>query len=157
LTTATELWGWGPVSPGYTGNIRIAPGLAYVSGSNIIISSPTTTSHYIKATITNYNIITGYTSFIVNSFEGNSTFEPELYEVTLGALDGEGVPTGGSTGYVLVKNSYTDYDTAWKPGDYYFNMEPLAPYFSGGSPTNIQSAILRMAILLSSITSATIP
>jgi hypothetical protein len=61
------------------------------------------------------------------------------------------MPTGGNTGDILVKSSATDYDASWQPGDYYFNMAPLAPYFSGGSPANIQSAILRMATLLKTL------
>jgi hypothetical protein len=150
LTTATEFWGWGPVGPGYTGNIRIASGLPYVSGNSIIISSPTIVSHYIKAIIITYNIDNGDTSFIVNSFSGSNIFDPELYQVTLSALDGQGVPTGGNTGDILVKNSATNYDASWQA---VFDMGPLAPYFSGGSPTNIQSAILRMATLLQTLNS----
>ena len=150
LTTSTEDWGWGPVGPGSIGNIRIASGLAYVSGSSIIISSPTIVSHYIKATVTSYNIVNGYTSFIVNSFSGSNMFDPELYKVTLGSLDGQGVPTGGNTGYILVKNSATNYDASWQS---VFDMVPLAPYFLGGSPTDIQSAILRMATLLKTLNS----
>ena len=183
LTTSTELWGWGPVAPGYTGIIRIAPGLAYVSGSSIIISSPTTMSHYIKATVSDYNIITGDINFIVISFTGSNIFDPELYKVALNGLDGapgptgaigvtgpagessstgatgptgatglagQGVPTGGNTGDILVKTSATNYDASWQQ---VFDMVPLAPYFSGGSPTDIQSAILRMATLLQTLNS----
>jgi hypothetical protein len=171
LTTSTELWGWGPVAPGYTGIIRIAPGLAYVSGSSIIISSPTTMSHYIKATVSDYNILTGDINFIVISFTGSNIFDPELYKVALNGLDGapgptgaigitgpagatglagQGVPTGGNTGDILVKTSATNYDASWQQ---IFDMVPLAPYFSGGSPTDIQSAILRMATLLQTLNS----
>jgi hypothetical protein len=32
---------------------------------------------------------------------------------SLGTLSGQGVPTGGTTGQVLTKNSATDYDTSW--------------------------------------------
>jgi hypothetical protein len=92
--------------------------------------------------------VNGYTSFIVNSFSGSDIFEPELYDVTLGALDGEGIPTGGNTGDILVKTSATNYDASWQA---LFDMAPLAPYFSGGSPTDIQSAILRMATLLQNL------
>jgi hypothetical protein len=147
FTTTAELWGWGPVGPGYTGNIRITGGLAYVSGSSIIISSPTIVSHYIKATVITYDIVTGDTTFIVNSFSGSNTFDPELYEVTLGSLE---MPTGGNTGDILVKSSATNYDASWQA---VFDMGPLAPYFSGGSPANIQSAILRMATLLNTLNS----
>jgi hypothetical protein len=186
LTSATELWGWGPVAPEYTGIIRIAPGLAYVSGSSIIISSPTTMSHYIKATVSDYNILTGDMNFVVISFTGSNIFDPELYKVALNGLDGapgptgaigvtgpagessstgatgpdgptgptglagQGVPTGGNTGDILVKTSATNYDASWQQ---VFDMAPLAPYFLGGSPTDIQSAILRMATLLQTLNS----
>jgi hypothetical protein len=145
FSNGTELWGWGPISPGYTGNIRISPGLAFVSGSSVIISSASIQSHYIQASVIDYNILTGFMSFTVRAYSGSSTFEPEIYQVSLGALE---MPTGGNTGDILVKSSATDYDASWQP---VFDMDPLAPYFAGGSPTNIQSAILRMATLLKTL------
>ena len=100
LTSTAEIWGWGPVEPGYTSMVRIGTGLAYVSGSSIMISSPTITSQYMKATIISYNTLTGETTFIVNSFTGSNVFNPELYNVTLCGLDGLTGPTGamGVTG-----------------------------------------------------------
>jgi hypothetical protein len=145
FSNGIELWGWGPISAGYTGNIRIAPGLAFVSGSSVIISSASIQSHYIQASVIDYNILTGFMSFIVRAYSGSQTFEPEIYQVSLGVLE---MPTGGNTGDILVKSSATNYDASWQA---VFNMAPLAPYFSGGSPTNIQSAILRMATLLKTL------
>ena len=63
-------------------------------------------------------------------------------------LAGQGVPTGGNTGDILVKNSATNYDASWQP---VFDMTPLAPYFDNPPPTDIQSAILRMATLLQTL------
>ena len=65
-------------------------------------------------------------------------------------LSGQGFPTGGNTGDMLVKNSATNYDASWQQ---VFDMAPLAPYFLGGSPTDIQSAVLRMATLLQTLNS----
>jgi hypothetical protein len=145
FSNGTELWGWGPISVGYVGNIRIATGLAFVSGSSVIISSASIQSHYIQASVIDYNINTGFMSFTVRAYSGSSTFEPEIYQVSLGTLE---MPTGGNTGDILVKSSATNYDASWQA---VFDMAPLAPYFSGGSPTNIQSAILRMATLLQTL------
>ena len=147
FSNGTELWGWGPISVGYVGNIRIATGLAFVSGSSVIISSASIQSHYIQASVIDYNILTGFMSFTVRAYSGSTTFEPEIYQVSLGALE---MPTGGNTGDILVKSSATNYDASWQS---VFDMGPLAPYFSGGSPTNIQSAILRMATLLQTLNS----
>jgi hypothetical protein len=60
-------------------------------------------------------------------------------------LPGQGLPTGGNTGDMLVKNSATNYDASWEQ---VFDMAALGPYFADPPPTNIQSAILRMATLL---------
>ena len=39
----------------------------------------------------------------------------ERGETGLQGVTGEGVPSGGLTGYVLTKNSNSDYDTSWQP------------------------------------------
>ena len=59
------------------GNIRIATGLAFVSGSSVIISSASIQSHYIQASVIDYNILTGFMSFTVRAYSGSSTLIPD--------------------------------------------------------------------------------
>lgn len=67
------------------------------------------------------NVATG--SSITSNIEGGTTISSNVSEgtnvtanvVTGGnGVDGEGVPTGGTTGQVLAKSSSTNYDTEWQ-------------------------------------------
>jgi hypothetical protein len=56
---------------------------------------------------------------------------------------GQGVPTGGSTGTVLVKNSATNYDTAWstyKPGMYFIKEVAIGSGVASVSVTSCFNA-----------------
>ena len=55
---------------------------------------------------------------------------------------GEGVPTGGSTGQVLVKDSATDYDTSWTTID--ASDIPYDNTTSGMTATDVQDAVTEL-------------
>jgi uncharacterized membrane protein len=155
-TQITEIWGWGPFFMNDSTSFNVDPGLGYISGSRILISSQTLANTYIQAIVESYNVETGNMVIVVKGFTVN-IMPVDYYDVTLNPIDGQGVPTGGATGYVLTKNSATNYDTAWKRGDAFFDMTALAPYFASGSPADLQTAIVRMAALLSNMNSGPIP
>ena len=60
-----------------------------------------------------YNSSTGIVTFTSDDGLGFSTGDLRGADSTVAGPAGQGVPTGGTSGQVLVKNSSTDYDTSW--------------------------------------------
>jgi hypothetical protein len=158
-TSTPAQWAWS-VTLGARLTLVVEPNLSYLTGNSVLISSPAYPTYTMQATVWLYTPGTGNMQVDVVSYTGGESFPTDYYNVNLNPLNGppgQGVPTGGATGYVLTKNSATNYDTAWKRGDAFFDMTTLAPYFVGGSPADLQTAIVRMAALLSEINSGPIP
>jgi hypothetical protein len=158
-TTTPAQWAWS-VSTGARLTLVVEPNLSYLTGNSILISSPSYPTYTMQATVWLYTPGTGNMQVDVVSYTGGESFPADNYNVNLNPLNGppgQGVPTGGSTGYVLMKNSATNYDSEWKRGDAFFDMTALAPYFVGGSPADLQTAIVRMAALLSNLNGDLIP
>jgi hypothetical protein len=158
-TSTPAQWAWS-VSIGARLTLLVEPNLSYLTGNSVLISSPSYPTYTMQATVWLYAPGTGNMQVDVVSYTGGDSFPTDYYNVNLNPLNGppgQGVPIGGATGYVLTKNSAINYDTAWKRGDAFFDMTSLAPYFVGGSPADLQTAIVRMAVLLSNMNSGPIP
>lgn len=103
-------------------------GLAYVVGSRVrLASSASPTTNWVEGVVTAYSGTT--LTVTIDKIVGSGTHTDWLLTLagqpgTVGATGstgatgatGVGVPTGGTTGQVLKKNSGTDFDTGWGTG-----------------------------------------
>ena len=156
----TIISGSGPIvtisasTGGGTGNGFPFTGSGYVTGSLIVtgsISSYNITSSLYgtaswaisasRAITASYSVSSSYTissSYsLSSSYANSSSYSLSSSFATSASYAVNGIPTGGTTNYVLAKNSPTDYDTVWIPspsgpagqGEFTFTSS----YFSGST------------------------
>jgi len=85
-------------TPGYIHSpeiqtMTIAPGLAFIAGNSIVVSSKTNGSHYFQGRVLSYDSVYGTINLNVISFNGDSYFGNDIYYINLNPMDG---PTGAT-------------------------------------------------------------
>jgi len=104
-----------------------------ISASRSITASYTVSSSY--SNTSSYSISSSYA--LSSSYANSSSYSFSSSFATSASYANNGIPTGGTTNYVLAKNSPTDYDTVWIPspsgpagqGEFSFTSS----YFSGST------------------------
>jgi hypothetical protein len=104
-----------------------------ISASRAITASYTVSSSY--SNTSSYSISSSYA--LSSSYANSSSYSLSSSFATSASYANNGIPIGGTTNYVLAKNSPTDYDTVWIPspsgpagqGEFSFTSS----YFSGST------------------------
>lgn len=86
-------------------------------GTRVIAISAANTANFLSGAVTAITMAALPTravsvTVLVDLVGGSGTFSD--FTISLAGLAGQGVPTGGTTGQVLTKNSNTDFDDSWQ-------------------------------------------